>query len=80
MVDWQNKNTMKLDELHELFKWTLKGFHRVGCNLDRIRSKTVQLISYKAFNSADSDGSNTLDLAELKNWIELNQIFTNFCD
>eukprot|EP00347_Sterkiella_histriomuscorum_P020884 403336094 len=62
MVDWQQKNSMKLEELHELFKWTLKG------------------LGYKAFNSADSDGSSTLDLAEMKNWIELNQIFISFCE
>ncbi|CDW90407.1 UNKNOWN [Stylonychia lemnae] len=78
MVDWKNKNAMKLEELHELFKWTIKGLGRVCQNITP-KAKSIQLVSYKAFNSADSDGSNTLDISEMRNWIELNQYFINYC-
>ena len=78
MVDWKNKNALSLEEAHELFKWSLKGIGRITHN-QMPPQKQIQLLSYKAFNSADSDGDAKLDLLELKNWIEINHVFISFC-
>jgi uncharacterized protein YecE (DUF72 family) len=75
VVDWESKGQMKLEELHELFKWTIKAIGKIT-HTPQPKQKSIQLISYKAFNSADADGGGDLDLAEVKNWCELNQVFT----
>jgi hypothetical protein len=36
------------------------------------------MMAFKAFNSIDSDSNGSIDLFEIKNWIELNQIFLTF--
>ena len=77
-MDYQKTNALKLEEVHELFKWTIKGIGRITHN-QMPPQKSIQLVSYKAFNSADSDGDGTLDLLELKNWMEINQVFIQFC-
>ena len=71
MIDCLNHRAMKLDEVHVLFKWTLKAIGKVTSK-HMPRSQTIEIISFKAFNSADRNVSGSLDLSEMENWIELN--------
>ncbi|CDW89735.1 UNKNOWN [Stylonychia lemnae] len=77
MIDANNKNQMKFEELHEIIKWTLKGIGKLF--LIKIpKGKEIQIISYKAFVSADATNDNNIDFTELVNWVELNQQFITF--
>jgi len=77
MIDADNKNQMKFEEMHEIIKWTLKGIGKLS--LVKIpKSKEIQIVSYKAFLSADATNDNNIDFTELVNWVELNQQFIAF--
>lgn len=77
MIDAEGKNQMKFEELHEIIKWTLKGIGKFFI-IKVPKPKEIQIISYKAFVSADATNDNNIDYTELVNWIELNQQFINF--
>jgi hypothetical protein len=42
------------------------------------RAKEIQIVSYKAFVSADAGNDNNIDFSEMVNWLELNMEFIHF--
>lgn len=79
MIDWENKDVLDIKMVNEIFKWTIKGVGRItGTPMPKV--KQITIISYKAFSSADSDGSGAIDLSEFKNWIELNAHLVEFLE
>ncbi len=77
MIDATEKNEMHFQQLHEVIKWTLKGLGKFFANTVP-RGRELQIVSYKAFMSADATNDNLIDYTELVNWIELNQQFITF--
>lgn len=68
-----------LEELTEMFKWTIKGLGKIS-NTPMPRARQIQIISFKAFNSADADSNGSLDFVEISTWVELNTEFILFCE
>eukprot|EP00350_Pseudokeronopsis_sp_OXSARD2_P014187 CAMPEP_0170551318 /NCGR_PEP_ID=MMETSP0211-20121228/9337_1 /TAXON_ID=311385 /ORGANISM="Pseudokeronopsis sp., Strain OXSARD2" /LENGTH=171 /DNA_ID=CAMNT_0010858417 /DNA_START=145 /DNA_END=660 /DNA_ORIENTATION=- len=77
MMDADNTNQIKFEELHEIIKWSLKGVGKVF-SIKMPKSKEIQIVSYKSFVSANASNNVNLDFTELVNWIELNQVFISF--
>ena len=77
MIDAENRNQMRFEELHEIIKWSLKGIGKL-LMIKTPKASEIQIVSYKAFVSADANNDNNIDFTELINWIELNMKFINF--
>lgn len=71
MIDAQEKNEMRFEQMHEVIKWTIKGLGKFFANTVP-KGRELQIVSYKAFVSADATNDNVIDYTELVNWIELN--------
>jgi len=68
---------MNFEELHEIIKWTLKGIGKVF-TIKMPKAKEIQIVSYKAFVSADATNDNNIDFYEMVTWLELNMHFVGF--
>ena len=63
--------------MSEILKMTLKGLFKM-LSKHPLPNWELEMISFKAFTSADADNDNFMDLNETINWMELNEHFIQF--